>query len=48
MGQIKRNESTPENFQKHFDVILFTSDAKILKKIKETDWLSELKNKNKQ
>lgn len=28
------NESTPENFYKNFEAILFTNDHKILKKIK--------------
>lgn len=48
MGQLKKNESTPENFYKNFEVILFTNDQKILKKIKDNDWLTDLKNKIKE
>lgn len=40
MGHFKKNQSTPENFLKSFEVILFTNDQKILKKIKENDWLT--------
>jgi hypothetical protein len=47
MGEIKRNESTPENFHKHFDAIIFTSDTKIMKAIKENDWLTEFRNEAK-
>ncbi len=45
MGEIKRNESTPENFHKYFDAIIFTNDTTIMKVIKENDWLTVLKNK---
>lgn len=45
---MKKNESTPENFYKNFEAILMTNDHKIIKKIKDNDWLTELKKKIKE
>jgi hypothetical protein len=48
MGQIDKNESSAENFHKHFEAILFTKDISIIKSLKKNDWLSRIRNTQKQ
>ena len=47
-GEIRKSLGCAEDAHKFVESILFTNNLAILRKIKEKDWLSKIKNKEKE